>query len=323
MQRHKIVDRNPKFILGGNTIIRTISRLLGSCALASLMGCASEPSVSSLTSAERQRVGEMVLFKAGAISRAGYRILGSVEGLSCKYTRDSNSPSMDEAMQGVRIRAAKLGADAVTNMVCKDQPDGGNRNCWQAVVCIGDAITVSDKSMLSHPNQGWISSLSSSSADSVRSVSSSPTEQTSGVTSADLAAAIAETSQRILQQRQHGQGSTAVVGSQVLSPSGNTQSRQRQPVENMNRCKQIRFIKGPNYDIWEFANNCPVPVEIAWCDRLGCKSPSSGKALAAGEKHRVPILGNATPEPGAVLYCPVDTFNTANAGVWACWPKSR
>ena len=132
---------------------KRISSLLGTCALASLMGCASNPSVSSLTSAERQKVAEMVVLKAGAIPRESYQILGSVEGIACKRNLyASGSPSMDEAMQGVRIRAAKLGADAVTNVVCEDKREvDWGRNCWQTVVCVGDVILVLDKSLLSQP----------------------------------------------------------------------------------------------------------------------------------------------------------------------------
>ncbi len=124
--------------------------LLVVCTAVMLSGCASNPSVSSLTSAERQRVAEMIVVQAGAIPRESYQMLGSVEGIACKRNLyASGSPSMDEAKQGVRIRAAKLGADAVTNMVCEDKREvDWGRNCWQTVVCVGDAITVTDKSLL-------------------------------------------------------------------------------------------------------------------------------------------------------------------------------
>lgn len=109
-----------------------ITKILATCALVWLVGCASNPPVSSLTSLQRQRVAEMVILKAGAISRESYQILGTVEGIACKRNLyASGSPSMDEAQQGIRIRAAKLGADAVTNMVCEDKREvDWGRNCW-------------------------------------------------------------------------------------------------------------------------------------------------------------------------------------------------
>lgn len=95
----------------------------------------------------------MVIFEAGSITRDSYRILGTVEGIACKRNLyASGSPSLDEAKQGVRIRAAQLGADAVINMICEDKREvDWGRNFWQTVVCVGDAIVLNDKSLLSHP----------------------------------------------------------------------------------------------------------------------------------------------------------------------------
>ena len=130
-----------------------IKTVLTGCALVLLAGCASNPSVSSLSSLERQRVAEMVIFEAGSIPRDSYQILGAVEGIACKRNLyASGSPSMDEAKQGVRIRAAQLGADAVINMICEDKREvDWGRNCWQTVGCVGDAIVLHDKSLLSRP----------------------------------------------------------------------------------------------------------------------------------------------------------------------------
>jgi hypothetical protein len=134
-------------------MVRIARTIITAIAVTALAGCASNPPVSSLSSEQRQRVAEIVVLPAGAIPRDTYRILGSVEGLACKRNLyASGKPSFDEAQQGVRIRAALLGANAVTNMLCeeKQQVDWGH-NCWQTVVCVGDAITVNDKSLLSRP----------------------------------------------------------------------------------------------------------------------------------------------------------------------------
>lgn len=113
--------------------------------------CASNPSVSSLSSLEREKVASLVVVPAGAIPRESYKVLGSVEGLACKRNLySSGAPSIEEAQQGVRIRAAQLGADAVTNLLCeKNHKVDWGRNCWQSVVCVADAISVADRSLLS------------------------------------------------------------------------------------------------------------------------------------------------------------------------------
>ncbi len=130
---------------------RKFASFLMACAVVVVAGCATNPPVSSLTSEERQRVAEMVILEAGAIPRESYQILGSVEGIACKRNLyASGSPSLDEAKQGVRIRAAQLGADAVINMICEDKKEvDWGRNCWQTVVCVGDAVVITDKSLLS------------------------------------------------------------------------------------------------------------------------------------------------------------------------------
>lgn len=121
-----------------------------SFVVVTVAGCASNPSVASLSSEQRQRVAELVEIPSGSLPRESYQIVGSAKGLACKRNLyASGKPSIEEAQQGVRIRAALMGADAVTNVLCEDkqETDWGN-NCWQTVVCVGDAITVTDKSLL-------------------------------------------------------------------------------------------------------------------------------------------------------------------------------
>jgi len=97
----------------------------------------------------------MLVFEAGSIPRDSHQILGAVEGIACKRNLyASGSPIMDEAKQGVRIRATQLGADAVINMICEDKQEvDWGRNCWQTVVCVGDAIVIRDKSLPSPPSR--------------------------------------------------------------------------------------------------------------------------------------------------------------------------
>jgi uncharacterized protein YbjQ (UPF0145 family) len=46
-----------------------------------------------------------------------------------------------EALEGVKIKAVKRGADAVINLVCQKNSDTDWRNnCWASVKCIGDAV---------------------------------------------------------------------------------------------------------------------------------------------------------------------------------------
>lgn len=117
---------------------------------AMICGCSSNPPVSSLSSMQRQRVAEMPIVTGSQLARGSYRVLGTVEGIACKRNAyASGSPSLDEARQGVRIRAVQLGADAVMNVVCEDKQEvDWAHNCWQTVLCVGDAISVQDAAAL-------------------------------------------------------------------------------------------------------------------------------------------------------------------------------
>ena len=115
-----------------------------------MTGCASNPPISSLTSQERERVSNIVFLESGQIPKDSYKVLGSVEGLACKRNLyASGAPAVEEARQGVKIRAAQLGANAVINLLCEEnQKVDWVRNCWQSVVCVGDAILVNDPTIL-------------------------------------------------------------------------------------------------------------------------------------------------------------------------------
>lgn len=117
--------------------------LLSALAVA---GCASNPSIESLSPEQRGRVAAMAEYQSDSVPTGlTYRTLGAVKGLACKRNLyASGKPSIEEAHQGVRIQAALLGANAVMNVVCEDKQETDfAHNCWQTVVCIGDAIVTS------------------------------------------------------------------------------------------------------------------------------------------------------------------------------------
>lgn len=111
--------------------------------------CASNPSATSLTPEQRSAMLNMKVVESRFLPEGSYEILGTVEGLSCKRNAWSSEPPTEaEAMQGVMVRAAQLGADAVANVICEQHGQDWGRNCWSEVICVGDAISVSDKSLL-------------------------------------------------------------------------------------------------------------------------------------------------------------------------------
>lgn len=109
-----------------------------------LVGCMSNPRIEDLSSADRAKAASIQIFQ-GAPDH-NYKTIGPVSGLSCnrnKYQVQDISDS--EALQGIKIRAARLGADAVINTFCQKNSDADWRNnCWASIKCIGDAVNFKD-----------------------------------------------------------------------------------------------------------------------------------------------------------------------------------
>ena len=103
-------------------------------------GCASNPRVEDLTSAEREKVGTIEIYTNTPARE--YVLLGTVDGLSCNRNKHQSQDISDhEALEGIRIRAAILGADAVINTFCQKNSDiDWRNNCWASVKCVGDAV---------------------------------------------------------------------------------------------------------------------------------------------------------------------------------------
>jgi hypothetical protein len=109
------------------------------------ISCTTNPRIEKLTSSQRAQLNSLVVLKGD--SDIPYTVIGTVDGLSCnrnKYQKQDISD--EEAMQGIRIKAVKLNADAVINVYCQTNSDmDWTNNCWASVKCIGDAVKYTTK----------------------------------------------------------------------------------------------------------------------------------------------------------------------------------
>lgn len=115
-----------------------------------LIACTSNPSLSTLSAEQRDKVSDILFLDSDVLPKDSYTVLGTVKGIACKRNLyATGAPSVQEAQQGVRIRAVQLDADAVIGLLCEDnqEVDWGN-NCWQSIICIGDAINIQDSAVL-------------------------------------------------------------------------------------------------------------------------------------------------------------------------------
>lgn len=105
-----------------------------------LISCMTNPRIENISSAQRSKLNKIEVHKTD-IDRP-YEIIGEVDGLSCNRNKyQAQDVSYDEALQGVKLKAVMLGADAVINTFCQKNSDTDwTNNCWASVKCIGDAI---------------------------------------------------------------------------------------------------------------------------------------------------------------------------------------
>lgn len=105
-----------------------------------LTACMSNPKIDDLSSTQRAKAANMQVHENNPYPQA--KVLKTVTGLSCnRNAYQRQDVSRDEALEGVKIQAALVGADAVVNNICQknSDTDWGN-NCWSSVKCIGDAV---------------------------------------------------------------------------------------------------------------------------------------------------------------------------------------
>lgn len=87
----------------------------------------------------RRAAAKVQILKLEEIKSREYSIISEIMGLSCGRQLGSD-PSVEAAREKLRIEAAKLGADAVLNVICEETGVNWAHNCWKTIQCRGDAI---------------------------------------------------------------------------------------------------------------------------------------------------------------------------------------
>lgn len=72
-----------------------------------------------------------------------YNSQGKIKGISCKGSALSGNTSKEAAMTQLKIKAIKVGANAVLYPTCsQDASVDWSNNCWESWVCIGEAALI-------------------------------------------------------------------------------------------------------------------------------------------------------------------------------------
>lgn len=74
-----------------------------------------------------------------------YVSLGQLKGLSCKGQIGSPNPTEQDSIRQLKIKAARLYANAILNSTCIYSAPDVENNCWKSWVCTGEAIDINSE----------------------------------------------------------------------------------------------------------------------------------------------------------------------------------
>lgn len=115
-------------------IVTVMACLVGACAM--------NPRIESLTPTQRSKIASVEVFQIDI--KRPYTVVEQVDGLSCNRNKyQAQDVTYDEAMQGIKVKAVLLDADAVVNVFCQKNSDTDwANNCWASVKCMGPKGTL-------------------------------------------------------------------------------------------------------------------------------------------------------------------------------------
>jgi hypothetical protein len=114
--------------------------------LSLLVACGSHVgavNVNALPAPDRAAIRAVRLYNAAQLPGLKFEVLDVVEGVSCKNKVWDKPASRTLALEQVRHKAWKLGANGITN-ISYEKAEGTNysKNCWESVTVSAEAIRV-------------------------------------------------------------------------------------------------------------------------------------------------------------------------------------
>jgi uncharacterized protein YbjQ (UPF0145 family) len=122
--------------------------ILALAALA-LGGCApfvEQVDLKHATPTERDGALAVRIFEGGSATPKIIKRIGDVDSYSCKHLLTDPPASKGNALQQLRLKASRMGANAVVEVVFDTRgTDTYGTNCWQTVHAAGIAATVAEQ----------------------------------------------------------------------------------------------------------------------------------------------------------------------------------
>ena len=123
--------------MGGLAGVRPrFARCLGAISMFWCLGCATGPP----SPAVRHAAVKVALIDG--MPMPPFRKIREVQAVSCA-DHFGHVPVMADARDGLRVEAARVGGNAVGNIICDIELAGAHAGCWEIARCTGDASCVS------------------------------------------------------------------------------------------------------------------------------------------------------------------------------------
>lgn len=106
---------------------------------------------------QKKLIDEIEISDINTLNRSHYKIIQPITATSCKNLITDKAPSVEDAINQLRYKAFKLGANAIINLNCYTEGTNYSKNCWSSVTCDGIAIKI-DKNFNKNNNGSNISS---------------------------------------------------------------------------------------------------------------------------------------------------------------------
>jgi len=118
--------------IGALVIVMVVAVATGGCSFEHIL-------VDPLTVDALRR--DVPVYRVADLSEKNYRVVRPVTATSCSVKTWDPAPTRDDAIDQLRVKAARLGANGIMNVTC-ERPEGVSlaMTCWASLTCHGAAI---------------------------------------------------------------------------------------------------------------------------------------------------------------------------------------
>ena len=108
-----------------------------------LAGCGTFVEVIPIDARTKEATASVAVLTRDQLQGRKTEIVQTISATSCKHLMWDPDPTQENAVEQLKVKAARIGANVVTNLFCRAEPTASlGTNCWSSVVCEAAAMRV-------------------------------------------------------------------------------------------------------------------------------------------------------------------------------------